>query len=389
MKTKNRILSVLAALALAFATPGCAGLLGGGVPMNQKISTSVRAVAPQCDVLYIRVKSSSADRVEADVDLYSPESGGAQSVSVTLAKSPQGGGLELTRESEAAILAATKTAATTAQTPPAAKTGEPEKIRVKRAADASLSPAALFEATERGDKEGVFAALDSGIDPNKKRTQTSLRAGNPNKERVVDADDTPLSLAVKAGNAEIAKILLDAGAEANKKIWHNENGFLLTRTAVFFAAEKDDAAMIRLLARHGADVNFRQTAVWQAYSVCNVPASGTQTPLGIAVAGKKKEAVKALLAAGANPNDEFWDYVRQDYTRRNPPVSILAMACSDENDLSMLKLLADAGADVNYVFPGGGSRTGTVLDFTKDPVMREYLESKGARSASAGTTRYR
>lgn len=485
MNAKHKIFALVTSAMLLFTMP-----LPADIPVNKTISASVREALPQFDLLHIRVQSMNSESVVAEVDLIEPSSWRVCCVSVTLEKDLPSSPFKLTAESRVALDKAALAPppekrkfgeTSSAQPNGPAPTTEPapqsdpvanthgEKTSPAANIDASLLVKELFAATENDNLQGVLAALAKGVDPNQKRTQTSLRARNPNKERVVDADDTPLSIAVKHCNPEIAKALLDAGADPNKEIWHKEKSLLLTRTVIFYATENDDAEMIRLLARYGADVNFEQTAVYQGSSY-NESMSGTQTPLGVAVFGKFKASAKALLAAGANPNDEFWSFVRSGYTRHNGPLSILALACGEKN-LSMLKLLVEAGADmnkawtapigswgthgftplgavveagdielveymlklganpnltagsgtdyrgreveiptrtaifyaktpemadrlinagadVNYVFPGGGSRTGTVLDFTKDPVMREYLESKGAHSAYAGTTSY-
>lgn len=474
--TEN-LLAAFCAAALCFGVPACRTLDGSGggngggnvSAPNAVVSSAVRGALPRSDIMYVRILRANAQEISAEVDLASDAGGGATCVPVRLTNI--GGTFALSEDSRARLEAGGSGEAAAAESSP--KTAADDgRFLVKRAADPSVSPEALFRAVEANDLEGVLRAIDSGVDVSKKLTQTSLRANNPNKERVVVRDDTPLAVAARNKSHAIAQALLNAGADPNQRFLCAENGYLLTRTAVFFAAENDDAEMIRLLARYNLNADFAQTAVWQNYSVSNVPCTGTQTALGIAVSRGNAAAVQALLAAGAKVDADFAEYVRRDHTRKSPETVILALACRNKGDTKMLNLLTDAGAnlnkawtervgswgvfgftalcfavdaddlplvkkmlslgadpnltapankdyrgryvnsptrtaifyaktpemaqalldagaDVNYVFQGGGSRTGTALDFCKDPVMRDFLVSKGAKSASAAKTVFR
>lgn len=91
-----------------------------------------------------------------------------------------------------------------------------------------------------------------------------------------------LRIAAKEGDVEIAKLLLDKGAEINPT-----NGVGLD-TALHEAANFGQVEMIRFLITKGANPNAKNK--WNI------------EPLGWAVAQGKTEAVKVLLELGANPN---------------------------------------------------------------------------------------
>lgn len=118
-------------------------------------------------------------------------------------------------------------------------------------------------------------------------------------------DCTPLQAASFHHDTEIAKILLEAGAEVNmdssahnrsdprgflKRVVEDEDDFVFYGTAVQIAARQGNMALIRLLCYAGADVNapaFR----W-----------GGRTALQAAVESGNYSVIGFLLAAGANVN---------------------------------------------------------------------------------------
>lgn len=91
----------------------------------------------------------------------------------------------------------------------------------------------LVHAAVRGDVSILKGLTAVGADPN------SLEAGS-----------LPLYAAVWHGRAEAAECLITLGAEVNGA---DSSGF----TALIAAASRGDDAMVRLLLRHGADVDHR------------------------------------------------------------------------------------------------------------------------------------
>ena len=124
-------------------------------------------------------------------------------------------------------------------------------------------------------------------------------------------DFNAFTSAVAAGNQEIAKLLLDAGAKINE----TTSGL----TPLAFAVSSGNIDMIRFLAEHGADVNHSskdigQTALISAILAAQIESvkalielkadvnakmkDGT-TPLKLAKKGDQEEIAALLVAAGA------------------------------------------------------------------------------------------
>lgn len=140
---------------------------------------------------------------------------------------------------------------------------------------------------------------------------------------------TPLYLAAKYKNIEIARLLIANGAKVN----------ILTRQGVsplHQAAQNGDEAMARLLSENGADVNIKNKE--------------KQTPLHIATLMGNKEIVEMLLKNGADINAEFTWQRRQSvlgnnrqWTVENIPLTPMDIA-AQWNYLSIAQLLINNGA---------------------------------------------
>ena len=137
-----------------------------------------------------------------------------------------------------------------------------------------------------------------------------------------------LELAAFANNIELARILIAKGANVNNV---DELGF----TPLLDAAGNGDhnAAMVKLLIEHGANVNAKSGDSVEI--VKNGPlALGHLTPLQLA-AQANYEATEALLKAGADVN-------AKDVRNATPLVFAVA---TDRPDPKIVKLLLDKGAD--------------------------------------------
>ena len=126
---------------------------------------------------------------------------------------------------------------------------------------------------------------------------------------------TPLMLASSSGSAEAVKLLLDHGADVNvKETSHHQ-------TALMFAAGRNRDTVIPLLASHGADLNATSDVIELAKATVDengnkLPAAnangredraaarvmGGMTALHFAARDNQKEAVRALVEAGADVN---------------------------------------------------------------------------------------
>jgi ankyrin repeat protein len=131
----------------------------------------------------------------------------------------------------------------------------------------------LLAAIERDDLSAVKSLLASGapLEPNRWRRLWRRH------------EAMPLQLAVIRRRNEIAKCLLDHGADPNR----GTESHLLPLAA---AAYNRDLAMMELLVSHGADVN--------------VPLNQA-SPLELAAMGKRMDLIDWLLERGADPSAVF------------------------------------------------------------------------------------
>src|SRR5713226_5411904 len=125
----------------------------------------------------------------------------------------------------------------------------------------------LLVACTNGNAAIVEKLLQAGADPN----TMSLEG------------ETALMTAARTGKAEPVKLLVAHGAKVDAKEQ------LRGQTAVMWAAAENNAEVVRTLIETGADVNARS--------------KGGFTALLFAVRAGSRDAVQALLAHGANPND--------------------------------------------------------------------------------------
>ncbi|KOP82434.1 hypothetical protein AMS60_08055 [Bacillus sp. FJAT-21945] len=102
----------------------------------------------------------------------------------------------------------------------------------------------------------------------------------------IDLEDyngyTAMDWAIKAGDSEMVKILLENGANPN-----NESGYMMT--PLMIAATKGRADIIKTLHSAGAEVNFQDS-------------ESSMTALMYAAQGESEETIKVLLQLGADPN---------------------------------------------------------------------------------------
>jgi ankyrin repeat protein len=124
----------------------------------------------------------------------------------------------------------------------------------------------LYAACQNGSRPMIELLLEAGADAN-----------------TATAGETSLMTAARTGAVDALTLLLARGADVNaKEPWQRQ-------TALMWAAAENHAPAVKLLIRHGADLTPRS-------------ANGF-TALLYAVRAGSFDAVKALVAAGASPQD--------------------------------------------------------------------------------------
>lgn len=154
---------------------------------------------------------------------------------------------------------------------------------------------------------------------------------------------TPLFIAVEDGNIEIARALLDFGADVN---------FTTDRGRTPLMQIDDDATpeLVRLLLSYKARVN--------------VPDEDGNTPLILAAGEVEDEVLKLLIEAGADVN------------AANKSGRTALMRAAWDEDLEHVRILLAAGADVNAKNEEGE----TAWDLAADDEVVKLIESYGGRT---------
>lgn len=208
----------------------------------------------------------------------------------------------------------------------------------------------LRVAMREGDVERVRTLLDAGADPNR-RYSDGL---------------TPLTLAFVTGNADLVQAVLEAGADVTFAIW-------AVRDAVFEGNER----VVRLLLEHGADPN-------------EGPGSNSSPPILWAAWNDDITILKLLLDNEADPSATADEWSLYDSLQgedqgwfapdRFRSANTALQAAYMHRNLEAINLLLEAGAD-----PDPPDRVGyTVLDFAdmdgEDAIVSTLEAHGGTRS---------
>lgn len=257
--------------------------------------------------------------------------------------------------------------------------------------------AALHWAVANGDRELVARLLAAGADPN----VTNRYGSTPMAEAAASADadliaalleagadpdaenadgQTALMLVARTSNVDAARRLLEHGANVNAREW------LHGQTALMWAAAQRRPEMVALLLEHGAEVDARSRIHGWERQVSGEPRaqyrpSGGLTPLLFAVRENCIDCVRLLLDAGA------------DIDLPDPDgITPLIMAVANMR-FDIAAFLLDAGADPNRwdwwgrtplylavdlnTLPHGGRPDRPVLDETTSLELIERLLAAG------------
>jgi len=163
------------------------------------------------------------------------------------------------------------------------------------------TPDHLVDAARRADAAAVQQALELNVDVN---TREKIDFAGINEGA------TPLTAAAETGEIEIARLLIERGAEVN----HRDGRF---QTPLFLAVSQGDLAMARFLLEHGADPRVTAKAKSPLYEASirghqamaallleyGAPvAPGTPDPFHGALEAGHLEVMRLLWLSGADPD---------------------------------------------------------------------------------------
>ena len=197
----------------------------------------------------------------------------------------------------------------------------------------------LVKAADAGETSKVLQILNSGVNVNATFARDDSELSGK----------TALMAASSRGNSHLVQTLIKRGATVDLKHYSGQ-------TALMFAARSGNVSTVKALLDAGADVDI----------IVASPHAGEFTPLSVAIHTdhpQRFEIARILIAAKAvvNPKAPF-------------AISPLMHALED---LEMVKLLIDNGADVNQKnFRGATALMGAAVG--RDPAVVRFLIEKGA-----------
>jgi ankyrin repeat protein len=231
--------------------------------------------------------------------------------------------------------------------------GDTIRLLLAKGADANAADAlggtALMMAAEVGDIEMVRLFLERGADVNKQAAplfgMPRIGSGPPGK-LPENRGLTALLAAAHAGNLEVARVLVEKGADPNPQ---DLRGF----SALMVASMRRDPELVRLLLDHGADVHAREfrkaTPLILAASSDEAPADTVRLLLEKGADWKAKDAVgnTALDWAGKRGRTEVTAVLRR---AAEPPAGDDAARVTDAVNRSLALLQSSS---VQFTKKGG------------------------------------
>lgn len=228
-------------------------------------------------------------------------------------------------------------------------------------------PATLAEAVLVGNRTAVENFLALGVDPNEPEYDGT----------------TPLMRAVHAERHEIAKLLIDAGADVRRA---NSYGV----TALYLAARAGDAFATRMLLTAGADANAALPA-GEAVLLTAVRAgdadvvrallTGGVEGVSLAELGEARAAARIAESAGYSaPSNPALAMNYADVNVRERWYGRTAlMVAAVEGHAEVAQLLVEAGADVNILDLEGSSALSLARSYGNLDIAADLVEAGATR----------
>ena len=221
----------------------------------------------------------------------------------------------------------------------------------------------------RGDAESTRILLAAGADPNL---------------QIPDWGGTALIIASTMGKLPVVEVLLDKGTDPNIR---DNNGFTALHAAVRDSDYGQDQAqrasaipIVKALLKHGADPNARIHQEKQTVRALNEVSFEGATPLALAAEVNNLEAIKVLVASGADPTIPT--------AQGTTPLILAAGGATDEQRprsaeeraiaVHTARFLVEHGTDVNAAGQFGWTAIHTASYQGLNDVI-EYLTSKGGK----------
>jgi len=221
----------------------------------------------------------------------------------------------------------------------------------------------------RGDVASARILLNAGAEPN---------------VVLPDWKGTALIIASTMGQTDIVAAMLDKGADPN---YRDANSFTALHAAVRDSDYGEDGpqraaavASVKVLLAHGADVNARLNQEKPTVRGLDELAFQGATPLALAAEVNNLDAIKALVAGGADPNIPT--------EKGTTPLMLAAGAATDVQRarsieeramaIDTAKYLVDHGADVNAVGEFGWTALHAASYQGLNDLI-EFLVNKGAK----------
>jgi ankyrin repeat protein len=208
--------------------------------------------------------------------------------------------------------------------------------------DLLITAGANVKATNR---EGASVLSLACINGNAAIIEKLLNAGADANERLTNGE-TPLMMAARTGNVAAINTLLRHGADVNAR------EKLRGTTALMWAAAQSHAHAVKLLIEHGADISARSSLASKGRTAYLAPTAVARArqengrPAGRGQRGDRSQPAEQDQPAEFGFNDN----ARQD----GGGLTALVFAAR-QGDLETVKVLVDAGADVNQVTQYGWS----------------------------------